>query len=303
MHSRVNHAFTLKKHLQAWQKICSQFLRPRKIPVLPHLLWVYVDTSICTVLQIVGVNSNQIEWLYLVRCNKFIELCSAMSGLPSGRKIVCAVVVLLRYHFCLWNNTIFVLLSAIRSFHIPQNTPPAAVLRSPCLPPRRCLLLFYCPCDCVMTWIHAEDSNDIDNNYIFKISTRNCPTTFSNALESMLHHLPQTRNTVFDRQWKSAYGATPEVCCVLWNKIDPNKTMPTGVNPKNLLWVLHFLKAYHTEHKSLQFLGKVDKKTYRKWFELFVDAISYLECEVARYFFSIQSDSLFSTEIANSPQI
>ena len=35
-----------------------------------------------------------LEWLYVVRYNKFIKLCSAMSGLPSQRKIVCAVVAL-----------------------------------------------------------------------------------------------------------------------------------------------------------------------------------------------------------------
>ena len=35
-----------------------------------------------------------IEWLYLVQCNKFIALCRAMSGPPSGHKIVCAVVAL-----------------------------------------------------------------------------------------------------------------------------------------------------------------------------------------------------------------
>ncbi len=35
-----------------------------------------------------------IEWFYTMQYDKFIELCSAMSGLPSQRKIVCAVVAL-----------------------------------------------------------------------------------------------------------------------------------------------------------------------------------------------------------------
>jgi hypothetical protein len=56
----------------------------------------------------------------------------------------------------------------------------------------------------------------------------------------------------------------PEVCCILWNKIDPNKTMPTGVHPKHLLWALYFLVVYDTEHNSSQMMGKVDEKTYPK---------------------------------------
>ncbi len=54
-------------------------------------------------------NKGRLEWLYCVRCNKFIALHNAMSGLPSRRKIVFAVVALL---------------SAIRSFHIPKKSPP-----------------------------------------------------------------------------------------------------------------------------------------------------------------------------------
>lgn len=116
------------------------------------------------------------------------------------------------------------------------------------------------------------------------------PNTIIDAAKSMLK-LPEARTTVFDRRWKSAFGAMPEVCCILWNKIDPNKTMPTGVHPKHLLWALYFLVVYDTEHNSSQMMGKVDEKTYRKWSERFVDAISYLECDVVRFFFSTQSFS------------
>ncbi|KAL3795507.1 LOW QUALITY PROTEIN: hypothetical protein ACHAW5_011307 [Stephanodiscus triporus] len=105
------------------------------------------------------------------------------------------------------------------------------------------------------------------------------PNIIINAAKSMVN-LPQIRNDTFERRWKSAFGASPEVCCLLWNKINPYKTMPTGVDPKHLLWALYFLTVYDTEHNSAHSLGKVDEKTYRKWSELFVDAISYLECEV-----------------------
>ena len=60
--------------------------------------------------------------------------------------------------------------------------------------------------------------------------------------------------------------------------------MPMGVDPKHLLWALYFLTVYDTEHNSSQRVGKVDEKTYRKWSELFVEAISWLEYEVVSFF-------------------
>ena len=74
---------------------------------------------------------------------------------------------------------------------------------------------------------------------------------------------------------------------MLWNKIDPFKTMPMGVTPKHLLWGLYFLAVYDTEHNSSHAVGKVDEKTYRKWSELFVKAISYLEYEVVSFFLTM----------------
>jgi hypothetical protein len=105
----------------------------------------------------------------------------------------------------------------------------------------------------------------------------------TNQHNHVSNHFPQTRNDIFNRQWKSAFGASPEVYCLLWNKINEYKTMPTGIDPKHLLWVLYFLKVYDTEHNSAHSLGKVDETTYQKWSELFVDAISYLECKVVRF--------------------
>ena len=119
-----------------------------------------------------------------------------------------------------------------------------------------------------------------------QISTIMCeiaPNIFINAANDIVN-LPHSRNDVFNRRWNSAFGASPEVCSVLWNKIDPFKTMPMGVDPKHLLWALYFLTVYDTEHNSSQRVGKVDEKTYRKWSELFVEAISWLEYEVVSFF-------------------
>ena len=109
------------------------------------------------------------------------------------------------------------------------------------------------------------------------------PSIIINAAKDMVN-LPQTRNDTFNQRWNSVFGASPEVCIVLWNKIDPFKTMPMGVHPKHLLWALCFLTVYDTEHNSSHRVGKVDKKTHQKWSELFVEAISYLECEVVSFF-------------------
>jgi hypothetical protein len=93
-------------------------------------------------------------------------------------------------------------------------------------------------------------------------------------------NLCSVMNSTFDWCWKSSFGAPPEVCFILWNKINPYKTMPAGIDPKHILWALLFLTVYVTEHNSSQRLGNVDEKTYCKWSKLFVVAISYLECKV-----------------------
>jgi hypothetical protein len=110
------------------------------------------------------------------------------------------------------------------------------------------------------------------------------PSIIINAAKDMVN-LPQTRNDTFNQRWNSGFGGSPKVCIVLWNKINPFKTMPRGVDPKHLLWALCLLTVYDTEHNSSHRVGKVDKKTYRKWLELFVEAIWYLEYEVVSFFF------------------
>ena len=86
-------------------------------------------------------------------------------------------------------------------------------------------------------------------------------------------------------RWMSLFGTTPEVCVVLWNKIDPRRTM-VGVGqapePKHLLWALIFLRIYDTDEVNSRLVGGVDEKTFRKWAHPFVEAISFLEYPVVR---------------------
>lgn len=95
---------------------------------------------------------------------------------------------------------------------------------------------------------------------------------------------------VFDRRWNAAFGARPHVCCILWDMLEPERTMPPGAQLKHLLWGLLFMTTYDIE-ETLAHRAKVDEKTFRKWSQLFVVAISYLECDV------VSSASLSSSSI------
>lgn len=79
-----------------------------------------------------------------------------------------------------------------------------------------------------------------------------------------------------NRQWASHFGTSLEVCVILWEKIKPERCMPRGASPKHLLWGLYLLKVYGTGDTSSSNVGGVDDKTWRKWTELFVDALSIL---------------------------
>jgi hypothetical protein len=113
----------------------------------------------------------------------------------------------------------------------------------------------------------GDSTLDKNNLHEIKMCTIT-PKTIINAAKSMVN-LPQMRNDTFTQQCKSAFSALPEVCCLLWNKLDQYKMIPTGVDPKHLLWELYLLIVYDTGHDSVHSLGKVDEKTYRKWSELF----------------------------------
>ena len=98
------------------------------------------------------------------------------------------------------------------------------------------------------------------------------------AAEGLINNDSESQG-IFVRRWNSAFGAPPRVCCILWNMLEPERTMPPGVQLKHLLWGLLFLTTYDTE-ETLAHRAKVYEKTFRKWSRFFVVAISYLECDV-----------------------
>ena len=105
----------------------------------------------------------------------------------------------------------------------------------------------------------------------------------------------------FERRWMSSFGTTPVVCAILWRRIDPERSFKglSGkqthqyVKPIHLLWTLLFLKVYGTESVMRSMVGTkeepVTEKTFRKWTDLFVRAISFLESDVVSLLFALLS--------------
>lgn len=80
-------------------------------------------------------------------------------------------------------------------------------------------------------------------------------------------------NSIRSRRFKSFFGITPTVCCIIWNMIKDD--VPHESEPKHLLWCLCFLKQYPVEHIR-QSLFTADEKTIRKWTWIYVKLLSNL---------------------------
>ena len=72
----------------------------------------------------------------------------------------------------------------------------------------------------------------------------------------------------FKRLWKNKFGATPVVCCVLWDRLEEaRQQMPSNHQPKHLLWSLMLLRTYADETDLVKDAsgddgGRVDPKTF-----------------------------------------
>lgn len=101
------------------------------------------------------------------------------------------------------------------------------------------------------------------------------------------NHPPQFRidiaeeQTITDaRRFRAFFGASAAVCSDIWGMLRPEETMPKGSKPEHLLWSLVFLKVYASEQVLRSLVGSPDEKTFRKWSQLFVLAISWLEFDL-----------------------
>jgi len=103
---------------------------------------------------------------------------------------------------------------------------------------------------------------------------------FEEAAEPMLKR--PSRGCVAERRWKSFFGTTSQVCLIIWDKLDPEQTMPKNTETCHLLWALFFLAICPTEEIATA-VCDCDEKTYRKWVNIFVTAISFLEHQVVSH--------------------
>jgi DDE superfamily endonuclease len=109
------------------------------------------------------------------------------------------------------------------------------------------------------------------------------PAIFVELGNSIMQRHAKTRSAkTEERRFRGHFGTSPEICSILWDMVDPGRTMPKGARPKHLLWSLAFLKLYLNEEALSGLAGGVDEKTLRKWTWIFVYAMSDLEAIVVR---------------------
>jgi hypothetical protein len=94
---------------------------------------------------------------------------------------------------------------------------------------------------------------------------------------TLTRHPPDGSTSIGHRRFRSLFGTSPNVCSIVWGKIQEVCTEGT---PQHLLWALMFLKSYNTEHGNKSITG-VDEKTYRLWAWKLVERIADLSvvCE------------------------
>ena len=83
-----------------------------------------------------------------------------------------------------------------------------------------------------------------------------------------------------DRHFRALFGCCVNVVLRLWLLLIEYDLVPSGANIKHLLWTLMFLKVYPTD-PTMSRMTQADPKTLRKWINLFLDSICFLEPKVA----------------------
>ena len=63
---------------------------------------------------------------------------------------------------------------------------------------------------------------------------------------------------IFERRWRSHFGATPQVCSDVWVML--SDVLLESTKLEHLLWACLFLKMYPTESTACTLSGGVDEK-------------------------------------------
>ena len=95
-----------------------------------------------------------------------------------------------------------------------------------------------------------------------------------------------------ERDYKTMFGAKPEVCALCWNMMCQSLEQ-TGAEPKHLLWGLMLMKTYAKEKPLCVLAGGVTRTTFRKWAWLIIPRIAGLRPQV------VSSAFMFCNDIFN----
>lgn len=83
------------------------------------------------------------------------------------------------------------------------------------------------------------------------------------------------------RRFRAVFGAPASVVAIIWDRIRAD--LPRNGSTMHLLWALHFLKNYSTEHNNCV-IFRCDEKTFRKWCWLIVKRIASTRYVSSIYF-------------------
>ena len=87
-----------------------------------------------------------------------------------------------------------------------------------------------------------------------------------------------------NRLFRDFFGCGAHLVVILWKMMDALDLLPAEVEVVHLLWTLYWLKCYPTESPATAAVGrpghKVDPKTFRKYVQPIVFAVSDLEPHV-----------------------
>jgi hypothetical protein len=80
-----------------------------------------------------------------------------------------------------------------------------------------------------------------------------------------------------DRDFREHFGCGVLVALSLWGLLLTTDLLPDDGTLEQFLWTLMFMKIYGKQKTMCSLCGGIDPQTFKKWAELFVEAISSLE--------------------------
>ena len=113
-------------------------------------------------------------------------------------------------------------------------------------------------------------------------TTMHHPIVFQNALRAILGLTRELAESTVLGLCRAHIGVSFEVCADVWKKIMQNDTMPSGAQPKHLLWALMMLNMYATS-KQRAVTARADPKTCDKWVWAMLEAIVSIKSMVVSY--------------------